>query len=557
MPEGNYMLTAYTRLAENMGPDYFFRKNITVKSPYRAGFEIKYELQQDDNAIELTYCEADGSPRRYSSMSCRTVSGKESEGMWGKGRKRFKVDRENGDVVLARFEDYSKFFSVPALNRDVDVTFHPEGGYLIAGEPNKLAFKALDASGHGIDARGVIVDSLGNAVTEFRTLHNGMGVVAFIPESGMDYTARVSIHDGLTRDFRLPAATADAVVLNIDNRPSRLTIKSSGNVRGDETLVLQCRGVMLYAKTLGLGELLTIDKRDLPTGVVQALLLAGSGETLSQRLFFVNNGVVPDALLSEVDSVRPHSKVTLQLDVTNRTDTAGNVAVAVNDVSLIGADRPVSIKAQLLLQGDLKGYVESPDYYFNRDDHAVAMALDALMLTQGWTRYDIPAVLTGDYQKPLIPLEEKARITGLVKSFWRGKPMKDATVSTIAPRQAYAEVVPTDGEGHFLITGVDFPDDTKFVFQATNKKGGHESNFNIDTPVYPESALIPAEADTSEVEDADVIDLIKRSGRFSVLLNEMTVRGQRRRKKPEDIYEILAAKSYDEKYFEERKITTI
>src|SRR5690606_17221702 len=48
----------------------------------------------------------------------------------------------------SRGEQYQRFFGLTTDKEDYDVSFYPEGGYLLAGVNCRVAFKALGQSGH-------------------------------------------------------------------------------------------------------------------------------------------------------------------------------------------------------------------------------------------------------------------------------------------------------------------------------------------------------------------------------------------------------------------------
>ncbi|WP_305296426.1 hypothetical protein, partial [Muribaculum intestinale] len=68
-----------------------------------------------------------------------------------------------------------------------------------------------------------------------------------------------------------------------------------------------------------------------------------------------------------------------------------DVAVAVIDRSIGMPDTTVTIASQLLMQNDLRGHVEDAAWYLRAPRREADPAANALMLTQGWTRYDMPA----------------------------------------------------------------------------------------------------------------------------------------------------------------------
>jgi hypothetical protein len=43
---------------------------------------------------------------------------------------------------------------------------------------------------------------------------------------------------------------------------------------------------------------------------------------------------------------------------------------------------------EMLLASEIKGFIPEPGWYFEKDDEQHRQALDLLMMTQGWRRFD-------------------------------------------------------------------------------------------------------------------------------------------------------------------------
>ncbi|MDE5901305.1 MAG: carboxypeptidase-like regulatory domain-containing protein, partial [Muribaculaceae bacterium] len=224
------------------------------------------------------------------------------------------------------------------------------------------------------------------------------------------------------------------------------------------------------------------------------------GRILSSRLAFVYPPEVPDSLIGP-----------------------GDYAVSVTAADYAVPDTTNSIVAQLLLQSELGDYVEDAAYYFRRPDRTARADLNALLLTQDWKRYDLPAVIGGKITEPQMPMEIGGELSGMVKSRWRGKPLEGADVNVLAPSMEYAATVKTDAQGRFTVTGVDWPDGTAFVFQATGKKGDREHNFEVDRDRFPEnnSVIIPRWHAADTASDPDFGPILGYGS--DILLNEITV----------------------------------
>ncbi|HCP57621.1 MAG TPA: hypothetical protein DIT81_00575, partial [Alistipes obesi] len=110
------------------------------------------------------------------------------------------------------------------------------------------------------------------------------------------------------------------------------------------------------------------------------------------------------------------------------------------DRAAVPAATSGSIYSTLLLSSELRGTIETPDWYFEGRDAARVAALDALLLTQGWRRYDVPAAVRGEYATPAYPLEVGQEIAGRINKggLWnRRKKLDRYEMRMIVPRWHY------------------------------------------------------------------------------------------------------------------------
>ena len=86
--------------------------------------------------------------------------------------------------------------------------------------------------------------------------------------------------------------------------------------------------------------------------------------------------------------MKQRTKVTLAVTATDPDGgpAAGDFSIAVTDRAAVPAATSGSIYSTLLLTSELRGTIETPDWYFEGRDAARVTALDALLLTQGWRR---------------------------------------------------------------------------------------------------------------------------------------------------------------------------
>ncbi len=568
--EGEYTLTAYTMFMQNQGEQYFFKKKLKITSSFainrRIEPDFEWKNQGRDNEslkINLRFLDATtGQPCPYNSFSCTMPDGKTIDWKGGDRNLSIEVDHKHlrDGAVLVQYGNYGKYITFPpSSTATCDVSFYPEGGYLVPGFENRMTFKAMDSNGKWVDITGDIVDSSDNKVASIATTHDGMGLATFTPQAGMAYKA-ICRNEALgEKTFDLPQVRNDATVLQVSNEGKTVKIEAKGSQQSSALIAVQQRGNLLAT---GFGSI-TIDTDTLPAGVVQALLMNENGRMLSERLFFVTGRQAPKAKLSsnkaDYDS---RELVQASVDLSEYADSAGNFAVSVTDDRSIAPDSATSILTDLLLQSDLQGRVNNPAWYFEGSDRG--KALDMLMMTQGWRRYDVPRALAGKAVAPQFPIEQGQTLSGTIRTEWRNKLMPNAMVKVMAPRIRYADIVTSDENGRWEINNVVFPDSTKFIIQAVNKKGSSLSNLSIDQDAFPSLSILGFDRELNKHDSNDneqSVSYISNEknrlqyvdGVASVLLDEIVVQGYKRNK-PLTMYEVVATSSHDYKFFDKRGI---
>ncbi|MCM1140507.1 MAG: hypothetical protein NC453_18210 [Muribaculum sp.] len=460
LAEGSYTLCAYTQFMQNSGKDYFFRKTVPVFSQLSNKYRIETNFENGYLTSRLLE-KITGIEVRAEKIS---IQGPDSTFFVNGVRKRSSYSlaltpklRKAG-MAKVKFDKYEKFVAIPYDTTSISLTFHPEGGYLIPDELNRLAFKAIDNRGLSSDFKGIIVDDLGGEVSSIESTHRGMGVIDFVPRSERTYKAIVD-----TMSFPIPSVEKSAAILRLSPMGrDRVKVEIRGKYKAGLSLIVHNGGIVSHSIDMTEPSVI-LNRAHLGSGIVQFLLVDSSGETLSSRMIFNHLGYIYNA---SVDSL-----------------PEGDYAIrAFRNAS---SDSTLSIVSNLLLQSELKGHIEDPDYYFRNRDSVSDFHLDLLMLTQGWERYDIKSSIKGDFSEAEIPIEIGGEITGTVKSRWRGRPLEGAVVMVLVPKMEYAAQTITDKNGRFVIDGFDWPEDTSFIIRVLNDSGDKEHNYTVDDDKFP------------------------------------------------------------------------
>ena len=434
---GDYSLTAYTLYMRNPGPEYFFKKPLTIW-PYQE------------------------SRRTQRNTSVRKVS-------------------------------------------DFDVSFFPEGGYLIDGYDCCVAFKALGDDGGSVEIAGVVKNDREEVVDTLRTLHGGMGCLRFTAHTGERYYAECTMEGGKTERFDLPASRNTACVLKILQTEENFTVLpiSGRPLPKGLKLLVHCRGNICYHKPWNYDYASLIFRRsDLPGGILQILLLDKAGNALSERLVFNRGEELATTDMQVQGSLKQRTKVTLAVTATDPDGgpAAGDFSIAVTDRAAVPSATSGSIYSTLLLTSELRGTIETPDWYFEGRDAARVAALDALLLTQGWRRYDVPELMKKEYVEPQYPLEVGQEITGRISKsgLWnRKKKLSRYEMRMIVPSLHYVTKCAVDDTGAFALNGFDFPDSTLYVLRPAAAKGLlPEATVKVARDSFPEVGTLPRVPET-------------------------------------------------------------
>jgi hypothetical protein len=385
-----------------------------------------------------------------------------------------------------------------------DVQFFPEGGYLVNGVASKVAFKAIAPNGLGVPVKGTVVDNRGRQITQFATTHLGMGVFELIPVAGLTYTARITDTGGSVVTIPLPNVQQNGQTLAVNyNSQGSLTAsillsRSSLSDRQNTqlTLVAQSSGKICYTGKTNPGVAVTtlaIPKNILPTGIVQFTLFSPTGEPLNERLVFIQNTDQLNLKLAtdrQVYAPRQKVQLTLTSQNNNGQPAAGNFSVSVTDETRVPVDEDSenNIMASLLLTSDLRGYVEQPAWYFNSTDDNRRTALDNLMLTQGYRRFDWKRALNAAAPAKRYLPETSLQISGTVVTTG-GKPVINAKVKLFdLDSIQFTRDTTTDEHGRFVFKNLTFEDSVRFIVQARTAKNKKNVDIKMDRMMPPNAS---------------------------------------------------------------------
>jgi hypothetical protein len=329
---GNYHFRAYTNWMKNFTPDYYFEKKIVIVNPQKA------------------------------------------------------------PAVLAR-----------AAKTDFDVQFFPEGGNLVSGIISNVGFKAVGKNGKGIDFTGVVIDQKNDTVVHFQPLKFGMGRFSFKPAAGNTYKAVVKVAGSAPIINNLPPVNNKGYVMTLaDNGSASLQVTVNSNTESSDGSVYLFAHTRQVIKMVQRASLIngvatfSIDKTELGEGISHLTIFDGDRRPVCERLYFKRptKNIAIEAV-SDQQNYSTRKKVNVALSAKDQSGKQLNadLSMSVYRIDDYQTLEPGDIASYFWLSSDLRGNIESPEYYIKNTTAEANEAADNLMMTQGWRRFQWSDVL--------------------------------------------------------------------------------------------------------------------------------------------------------------------
>lgn len=477
LPGGQYIFQAYTLWQTNEKNPTIFSKKIQIQKvilpklkmdfdfmeeAYAPGDKVSASLELKSNENKVLANHTFQYAVKVEGKTVKTLSGNTDTD--GTGDVVFTLPKEvdSKDVSVNVTLDYkgsreSIARTVPVLTGEVDLQFFPEGGDLVEGLTSKVALKATDKSGHAVDVQGIVMDSDGKEVADFASLHMGIGSFDLKPAPNEKYTAKVTFPSHIQGTYKLPRAHSQGYTLAIDKITNDNVELSIGSTDADEiSIIASVRGKSHFSTGLKIKKgqnKLSIPLKDFPVGVAQITLFDNSGIARAERMAMVNSHKqLSINIETDKEKYNPREKVDMNISV---KDADGNpvktdIALSVVDDQLLSyaADKSSNLLSWMLLEADIDVDVDEPQYYFDNEEMDANLAMDQLLMTAGWRRFDWKALANNDFPK-LENHAERMVVAGTVLDN-EGNPIK-AKVQVLD----VSKPVISASDGHFEIEDVD------------------------------------------------------------------------------------------------------
>ena len=300
-----------------------------------------------------------------------------------------------------------RLYPNPADNPKLTLSLYPEGGNLVEGMPCRVAFEACFDTGEW--AEGWVVYD-GDSI---KTVNRGRGLFEITPQKGLEKEVLFVSKDGKQAIAKLPKPELTGVSLKVEQTDSGWVahIRHTADLQDDSLGVsLMCEGKLVKNEELRMkneefaaavptssSAISSVENSSFfilrsslnKSGVYQLTVFDTKGRVFADRLFF-NRGkedMMPTLSIKGLkEEYQPYEPVNLTLKA---PPSKSSISISVRDDfrrDCLYDDS--NILTEMLLASEIRGFVPQPGWYFEADDEEHRLALDLLMMTQGWRRFD-------------------------------------------------------------------------------------------------------------------------------------------------------------------------
>lgn len=474
---GIYKLKAYTQWMKNFEEVYYFSKEITVYRYVPPQLLLKLDFDKENYgpgnkvATDFTAKNLDDLPianqeftYKISIEGIQVFEKRASTNQQGKAILTYHLPDSLNTTdallnVIISDQGISESISrgIPIVLNKITVEFFPEGGDLIEGTSNRIAFKTTNEYGKPADINGAIYDQEDNLITSVNTFHMGMGIFSLKAENKKKYYLKIT-QPAVDQHYPLPQKYSEyGLSADYVEEKDLVVLKYFTTENYSVSLAAISAGQKQYFQNFttaaGWNEI-EIDVEKWPIGITRFTLFDQHGTPQAERLLFLNKRKQLEVTIAtDKESYYRREKVKLKISTKDETGkpVSANLSLAVANDQLISLadDKQANILSSLLLDSELRGELKEPDFYFDSTEQKADAALDLVMLTHGWRRFSWEEINAEDYLVKYLP-EQYSTISGTIYNARNYQPLKAKVYLVETGGKERVAHIKTGKDGRFM-----------------------------------------------------------------------------------------------------------
>ncbi|MDN3692388.1 TonB-dependent receptor plug domain-containing protein [Chryseobacterium tructae] len=405
-------------------------------------------------------------------------------------------------------EDFQMVKTIPVYNpnspeslvisksTDWSAKAFPEGGTFINGIPTKFAVRLSSDATLPENWTGKVIDTQSPKVpiTTFKSFDKNVAAFTITPGLGKKYQVVIQDNAGKTKTADLPQVADSGLHLEVNSSKEgvKYTLKAVNLKQQLQNykVVGTINNHLAYKANIKqinneVSSLIPTKISNGANGVLQLTIFDDQDNLVAQRLCFIkpNNLKIEKAeIIGQSIKQTPRSFNSIDLSPESYFK---NYTVLVNEDD--GSNKPEeeNMLSALWLTGDFTTKVDSPAQYFSKS--ANTEALDALLISENWKRFDWNSVLSGSV--PTIKNNSQKFLSYKVKPIKNNALMINSTVTLMLKLGKEAPSInpfKTDQNGYVYLNNLSFDDPLEvsvFANSDSNKEANADNLFVTAEPL--------------------------------------------------------------------------
>lgn len=404
-------------------------------------------------------------------------------------------------------EDFQIVKTIPIYNPNATETLEiaknpnwsakafPEGGTFINGMPTKFAVRLSSETSLPESWAGKIIDTQNPnvSITTFTSFDKNVASFKMTPSLGKKYQVIIQDNTGKKQTIDLPQVASSGLSLEVNSSNEGIKYSIKGVNLKQQLQNYKIVGTINnhLAYRANINTLTNEASSVIPTkisnganGVLQLAIFDEQENLVAQRLCFIkpNNLKIEKAdIIGQNLKQTPRSFNSIDLSPESYFK---NYTVLVSEDDGSNNLEEENILSSLWLTGDFTTKIDAPAQYFSKN--ANSEALDALLISENWKRFDWNSVLSGSV--PTIKTNSQKFLSYRVKPINNNAMLKDTNVTLalkLGGNEAAINQFTTDQNGYVYLDNLNFNEPLAISLFVNPEKNKESNTDNLFVTVEP------------------------------------------------------------------------
>lgn len=370
----------------------------------------------------------------------------------------------------------------------------PESGTFIDGVPTKVAVRLYSQGIPPASWSGYVIDpdKPNEKITTFKNLDENVSAFTMTPKIGKTYKAILEDSNGAKQSITLPPVSGSGINLQLSADAKGIAYKIKGGqlVNGLKgyTIIGTINNQLVYRANIKTTEsevssLIPNQVSNDETVIINLTIFDDKQNAVAQRLFFVNPKNLNIDRPTLAFSLNNEPRAFNSFDIEPDGDYA-SYTVLVKEKNLSEPQNENTLLSAKWLTGDFISPIFNPGQYFEKT--ANPEALDAILISEKWNRYDWDALLAGKSPEIKYKPQKNLSFRGKVTNNGRFIPNKtiNLMLQTAHSDKNFVPLV-TDDNGFIYLDNIYFDEPLTVSYYLNKDKNQTSESDNLNITFQP------------------------------------------------------------------------